>query len=302
MSISICIPTYNRLPSLKRLIESIFKGFGNYPYEVIVADDGSTDGTIEYLKGFSNITLIEKKELRGAVKAFNSCFKVAKGDYIFFSNDDFILVPEVLIKACKLMDDYKEIGLVAPKVEEPVFANLPGVEIFSHALIISKAHIFRASVLREMNYFDENFKTYAIDDDSCLSVLKLGYSIIFTREVGIIHNRVRDKLKDRNLKISNQGEIDYFWKKWAVLNSHIDKYLRRMGTAKYKLKIIRLFCRAIFRFKLPGFFPQKIKALLIQFYDRLLEQCIVFKVKEYENLKDFYLGQKLPREVLEKII
>lgn len=61
--ISICIPTYNRLPYLKQCFSSVFNGFGDYPYEVIIADGVSTDGTLEYPRGLDNIKLIETGEL-----------------------------------------------------------------------------------------------------------------------------------------------------------------------------------------------------------------------------------------------
>ena len=69
MGISFCIATYNRLPHLKCLLNSIFEGFGDYPYEVIVADGGSTDGSLEYMRNLANIKLIEQKKLTGAIKA-----------------------------------------------------------------------------------------------------------------------------------------------------------------------------------------------------------------------------------------
>ena len=102
MSISLCIVTYNRLPHLKRLMESILSGFEDYPYELIVADGGSDDGTIEYLKNIGDLKLIEQKKLTGTVKAFNECFKIAKHDYILPLSDDVTIIP-VEPTACPTM-------------------------------------------------------------------------------------------------------------------------------------------------------------------------------------------------------
>ena len=299
MGISICIPTYNRLLHLKRLLDSIFNGFTDYPYEIIVADAGSTDGTLDYLRSLDNVTLIEQGELTGSVKAFNACFKLAKYEYIFWPSDDFVLVPKVLIKACMLMDNHKEIALVAPKMKEPTFGNILGVELNHNFLVLSKTHIFRASVLRKINYLDENFRTYFVDDDSCLAVLNLGYIIIFTREVGVIHNRVQDENWALNRKmIGDPHESEYYRKKWADLHSKLGEYLCKSPIKKYRSLFFMRVCKEIFERNLRLVSKKGHAFAVVQLYGRLLEQCVVFKAKEYEHLKDFYLAQKLPKEVL----
>ena len=151
--ISICMPTFNRLRYLKRCLSSVFDGFGDYPYEVIIADGGSTDGTLEYLRKLKNITLIEQGKLTGTAKAFNACSKVAKGDYIIPFSDDASAVPKVLIEGCKLMDKYPEIGLVSPKILlEP--ARLHSVTrrwIRQYGALLSLSFIVMCSVPREMD-------------------------------------------------------------------------------------------------------------------------------------------------------
>ena len=298
--ISICIPTYNRLSHLKRCLSSIRNGFGDYPYEVIIADGGSTDGTLEYLKDLDddNVRLIEQGKLTGAVKAFNACFKKAENEYVFWPCDDYIVIPNVLIKCCKLMDKNPEIGIVSPKFIEAARSNFPNVGSWQHILVSSKTHVFRNSVLKQIDFFDENFKTYYVDVNSHLAVLDLGYVTLFTRDVGVIHNRIYDEIRKRNVpdKRTAQREFDYYRQKWKKLDT-------RFHTSTFKKNKAFQFWRL--QNKLRGsrfmkFFMQQEHPFGIKLFDWTLQRCIVFEAKEYRHLKDFYLAQKLPKEMLKE--
>lgn len=295
MAISICIPTYNRLPSLTRLLDSIYGGFGDYPYEIIVADGGSTDGTLEYLKTLK-VTLIKMGGLTGSVKAFNACFKVAKYEYILFAADDFILMPEVIVDACNLMYKYQDIGLVSPKLIEPSRSgNIARTELTFPFLVLSGTHVFRATALREAGYFDENYKTYFIDDDSCLSVLKLGYTIIFTKEVGVIHNKIMDEMrKINNENPGKSSETEYFYGKWRKLNKDLGRRLRWSPIKKYKAILFKHIYERI-DMHLTMLKPTKDNFSTPPWCDIFLKQCVAFEAKEYRKLKGFYLAQRLPR-------
>lgn len=303
--ISLCIPTYNRLPYLKRCLDSIFTGFEDYPYEVVIADGGSTDGTLQYLDEIDNpnVKVIKQGELTGIVKAINLCFKQAKGEYMLNGNDDAIYFPKVLIKACELMDKEEQIGIVAPKDQEPRHGNLPGVtlKLRLYWALLCKFHIFRSSVLKKINYFDENFRSYYVDDDSCLSVLKMGYTIIFTKEVGMIHYRVPDiNVNEARALNMNQEkgrrDVEYIHKKWEPLTKNIERYLQPHPIKKYKTMYFAHICSKAYHSK-----PLQ-RLITKRIYDLMLDQSVVFKDKKYTHLKDFYLPQKYPKEVLRGLI
>jgi glycosyltransferase involved in cell wall biosynthesis len=89
LDISIIIPAYNRLWSLPKAISSCFDP--NITIEVIVIDDGSTDGTWEWLTKQENIIAL-RQENQGKDVAVNNGFKIAKGKYIrFLDSDDWLL-------------------------------------------------------------------------------------------------------------------------------------------------------------------------------------------------------------------
>ena len=312
--ISICVPTYNRLSYLKKCVDSILDKFKDYPYEVIIADGGSTDGTLEYLRNINhdNVTIIEQGSLIGEVKTLNICFKKSKGDYVYWCNDDMALFPEIFIKACKLMDKEKDIGIVAPKQQETRFGNLFGISWRpQYWLLISRTHIFRASVLREINYLDETFRHHSIDIQSFLDVMSLDCSTIFTRDLASIHWRARDKkwdgIREKKLEQDRKKkghEAQYFDEKRKTLKKSCRVYMRNKNYQKIKYRFCNGICSKMFRENASPFFSNlrdNHNALAAFIYDKLLEKAIVFQDKRYRHLKDFYLAQKFPDKIIKQI-
>lgn len=105
MQVSIIIVNYNTKELIKNCINSIYKYTQNIQYEVIVSDNGSTDGSIEMLKSeFPNVILIENNANLGFGSANNRGLRIAKGKYIFYLNSDTVL----LNNAVKIFYDYWE--------------------------------------------------------------------------------------------------------------------------------------------------------------------------------------------------
>ena len=104
MNISVIIPTYNRKETLKRAIQSVL--IQSYtPYEIIVIDDGSNDGTKEWLKdNFPNVKYIYQMN-SGVSSARNKGIKFARGDWIALLDSDDEWLPS------KLKDQAYEIEL-----------------------------------------------------------------------------------------------------------------------------------------------------------------------------------------------
>ena len=89
MKISVIIPTYNRKKYIKRAIDSVIRQ-SYKPFEIIVIDDGSTDGTYELIKqsySSSQISL-KKQKNNGVSSARNKGIKLANGDWIAFLDSD----------------------------------------------------------------------------------------------------------------------------------------------------------------------------------------------------------------------
>lgn len=105
MDVSIIIVNYNTKKLTKNCLTSIYEHTCGIDFEVIVSDNGSTDGSIEMIRTeFPQIVLIENKANLGFGAANNRGLKKAKGKYIFYLNSDTVL----LNNAVKMFFDYWE--------------------------------------------------------------------------------------------------------------------------------------------------------------------------------------------------
>ena len=87
MNISVVIPSYNRKEFLKRSIDSVINQTIK-PFEIIVVDDGSTDGTESIIKGHYDFVKFIKQKNKGVSAARNIGIKVSIGKWICFLDSD----------------------------------------------------------------------------------------------------------------------------------------------------------------------------------------------------------------------
>jgi len=95
--ISVMMLSYNGLEYLKKTIPPILKL--DYPnYEFIIVDNGSTDGSVEFIKKFKKIKLIENGKNLGYSKGKNKGIKETKGEYILSLDNDILIHDKKLLK------------------------------------------------------------------------------------------------------------------------------------------------------------------------------------------------------------
>ncbi|WP_395319476.1 glycosyltransferase family 2 protein [Fructilactobacillus frigidiflavus] len=89
--VSVILTTYNSTKTIERAFKSILEQQTKYPFEIIIVDDGSKDGTIEiidqYASIYSNVTSV-KQQNSGLSAARNHGMQNAHGKYVMFSDDD----------------------------------------------------------------------------------------------------------------------------------------------------------------------------------------------------------------------
>ena len=105
MDVSVVIVNFNTEAVLKTCLQSLFEQTHDIDFEVIVSDNGSTDGSIDMVKTeFPQVILIENNANLGFGAANNRAQSIAKGKYIFYLNSD----TKLLNNAVKIFFDYWE--------------------------------------------------------------------------------------------------------------------------------------------------------------------------------------------------
>ncbi len=167
-SVSVIIPTFNRQQFLTQAVESVRdQTFSDF--ELIVVDDGSTDGTEEWVAGFAGARCI-RQENRGVSSARNAGIASSSGEFIAFLDSDDLWKPEKL--ACQAAFHREHPDAWISQTEEIWIRNGRRVNqrkkhgkhggwIFRECLplcIISpSAVMMKRTLFREVGLFDESF-------------------------------------------------------------------------------------------------------------------------------------------------
>lgn len=110
--ISIIIPVYNNAKEIGECLSSIKKQTFK-DYEIIVVDDGSTDGLNSTLKRHQGeIKAVLRQERQGPAVARNYGFKEAIGQYLLFCDSDIVMKPKMLELMVKVLDNNPDIAFV----------------------------------------------------------------------------------------------------------------------------------------------------------------------------------------------
>ena len=108
MKLSIIVPVYNVLPYIRPCLDSLV-GQTMEDYELILIDDGSTDGTAqvlaEYAARYPERIILKRVENGGQGRARNIAIDVARGDYLGFIDSDDWIDPSMYEKLCKRAEE-----------------------------------------------------------------------------------------------------------------------------------------------------------------------------------------------------
>ncbi|MEO7793521.1 MAG: glycosyltransferase [Thermoanaerobaculia bacterium] len=187
---SVVVPTFNRRDALERTLGAYERQVASTPpFEVLVVDDGSTDGTAEWLAGFSSRTFshqVFRQPNLGPAAARNRALRAATGEIIFFTGDDIEPEADLLVRHDAAQSSSPgEATAYFGRIDWPADLEATatmlhitgrGAQQFSFYYLedgayydyrhfyTSNVSIPRAVLDREPNYFSEEFPSAAFED------------------------------------------------------------------------------------------------------------------------------------------
>lgn len=238
MKTSIVILTYNKLDYTIQCIESIRQHTTLDQYELIVVDNHSTDGTIDWLKAQSDIITIYNQENLGFPKGCNQGIEIATGDNILLLNNDTIVTEKWLDNLVACLNSSEEIGAVGAVTNNcfyyqtiPVsYSNLKEMHEFAaihnksdsqlweeRLMLIGFCMLIKKSVIDQIGLLDERFSPGNYEDnDFSFRIRQEGYKLILCKDT-FIHHYGSTSWKDNNSSFTNLLKINRqkFFDKWG---------------------------------------------------------------------------------------
>ncbi|GIP47421.1 hypothetical protein J53TS2_10120 [Paenibacillus sp. J53TS2] len=209
MKTSIVIATYNKLEYTQECIKSIrsYTEFGSY--EIIVVDNHSTDGSVEWLKQQEDILLIINHDNLGFPKACNQGIEASTGDNVLLLNNDTIVTNDWLMNMVTALYSAPDIGAVSTVTNNCSnhqsirvdYETLEEMQLFAEdynvsdsskweerARLIGYNLLIKKKVLLEVGLLDELFTpgNYE-DDDLCIRIRLAGYRLLLCKDTFIHH-------------------------------------------------------------------------------------------------------------------
>ena len=210
--VSIIIPVYNQIHYTYLCLASILEHTKDVSYEILIADDVSSDAT-EHLGEFvSNITVCRNETNQGFLRNCNNAAKSARGRYVMFLNNDTQVTEGWLSSLVNLIKSDPSIGMVGSKLVYPDgrlqeaggiiwsdgsgwnYGRLDNPDKAEYNYVKDVDYISGAAILlsnelwKQIGGFDERYApAYCEDSDLAFEVRKAGYRVVYQPLSKVIH-------------------------------------------------------------------------------------------------------------------
>lgn len=229
IDLSVVILNYNTVELTRLCLETVLRSsLGSYTMEVIVCDNGSTDGSVSMLEDeFKQIILIKNGKNLGFAAGNNPGIRKSKGRYVLLLNSDTEVPKDTFRKMIDYMDKTPDAGASTCKLLLPdgsmdpachrgfptpwaAFTYLAKLEkLFPHTRLFGEYHqgykdirsihevdcivgaffMVRREVIHDVGVLDEDYFMYGEDIDWAFRMRKKGWKIMFNPTVTILHKK-----------------------------------------------------------------------------------------------------------------
>lgn len=225
MDVSIIIVSWNAKAHLRECMASLASTSNKVAQEIIVVDNGSSDGSAETVESeFPKVKLLRNEENLGFARANNIGIRASIGRYVCFVNSDVVVLDGCIENLMEFMNQNHYIGMVGPRVLNPdrtlqvscrhfpsVWNNIcqaaglnklfPRLAFFSEPLMKYWAHdeirkvdvlsgcfwMVRREALEKVGLLDEDFFIYGEDIDWCKRFQQAGWDVMFYPGAEAVH-------------------------------------------------------------------------------------------------------------------
>jgi N-acetylglucosaminyl-diphospho-decaprenol L-rhamnosyltransferase len=265
--LSIVLVCWNNKAYLGPCLKSLYDAELKSPFDVVVVDNGSTDGSQQMLaEEYPNIKLIQNNKNLGLGKASNQGIMTTSGQYVLLLNNDTIVNGSSLDMLVEYLDSNPTVGAVGGKLLNPdgsfqsgyasfstlleeflivthlgemLWAGYPSHgasdEIRSTGWLSSACLLVRRSALDQIGLLDENYFIYGDEADLQYRLNKAGWKVIYLPQSTTIHfgGRSMDRWKRR--KMVYRGKMMFYKKNYSFLSTFL---LRVMFFVMSLLKLL----------------------------------------------------------------
>jgi GT2 family glycosyltransferase len=250
--ISIIIVNWNTRKLLAQCLQSFARRISRYKSEIIVVDNGSTDGSVEMIaRDFPNVKRILNDRNLGFAKANNLGIQASSGRYVCLMNSDILVLRDCLDRLAVYMDEHAGIGIAAPKLYNadmrPQISckHFPSLwKLFCEATALHRIFrpwrifngddmayfdhnslrkvdsvagaflLVRRKAMDEVGLLDEDFYFYGEDIDWCKRFRKFGWDISFFPGAEAVHYGGGSSSRDpKRFSREKMKAILQYWKK-----------------------------------------------------------------------------------------
>lgn len=255
--VSVVIPTHNRSALLKAAVDSVLQqGFRDH--EIVVVDDGSTDDTVNVLKGYDGRVRWLRQPNRGASAARNAGVRASKGQLVAFLDDDDRFLPDKLAVQVHAMSENPEAGMsyTGAYLEDPAGHRLARVyeawltgDIYRRLVwrgpyaspIAAPTVMVRRAVLDAVGGFDEAMPV-AEDNDLWRRIARRYPVLAIQQPLSVV--RLRAESADRDPE-ETWRSVDRYVRRTLEEDPDMEAGFRRRGIAEMCLHYAEALLKSV---------------------------------------------------------